>query len=1081
MTWKNVTIKSSTSIIFNIHTTVSISATYKYSYVEISNNSLLSFSEIHEPTTSDQGSITIEWMTLAYNDQLDWQQRGCPVTISEWFVYKNILLAQDVAEVQGIVFDDVILIRSNISDNILVINPNYSQLLGQNWFAFFVAFSNLCLYNSYFGSNVLNDERTYSMNGAEYLDQWNLIAANTMDCESLWQQYSDLYTVNPNLHLDMHPNVLENNKQWNSILSMLSTTIMLRYYHFANNTHGLNTMCKTCSLIQIFNPQVMLQNQQIFLNSTLVKLTLGDIFIDWPTTNRSKFFFFCLFHVRVLHVVYCLNDDCEGKHITNSTLSSDYYIPCLDINCKYNRSIVVNTTYYRSVSWINVTNSSVVPTVIASGGPSSVRILDVTLYNIDGVQVTGTDPSLFPGANPYITLTILDIYGGNVDSTFWNVSFGSLQIFSYDWLVVSTQIFHNATERGYVSATLITSNLMVIDDIQNTPQLSITVYEQYQQKAMPNNYGLIVADMFEFTLKTCPQGYGTFDGLQCSPCVPGTFNLLSRTSTTCESCPKKGIRCEGGNRVLIEQNYWADRSVSLKAVECPIEYCCQQTTCTYSDKSSLCESNRNETVPLCGACNDGFSDTIGAGMGCAKCIGVNWLVFIIPIFPCVAFVIWILRTTPSLTQYQRGVFVSTMDSDRAKGTMAVIDPWWLFWNPFLLKSVCYFYQSTTVFLNRSLISAYGTMLSVLRGSLVNSSGTNHDVGYCVFDGMNSLQQSYIPLFVIALLVLILTCFRALPKWWYFRLLCFNNCKACDIDPSIPNDGHDNDNDNDNDNDEHEDNGNNGLSTTNQSPLMEKWLIDLNHGRDSRYSGIEYFRRENLKAAFVMLFLFGLNASMWSLITVLSCRNILDYGWIHSFAGSETCFGWNWWLAFSIFFCLCLALIVSFVLLYRQNDTDRMMSPFCYYFKKETWYWEFLLILQRFFIILITQASPWSRFTNLCLILMISQLVLIAQLLFKPFLHSSVHFWHGFFSILLHVLLIISVAFNQNSLNQHKTVILVSILMAIPFSSIAIEAFRYRGCCRFNLRTRSTFFYPSVQGKHVVVWDAKHRSNSDDRL
>ncbi len=111
---------------------------------------------------------------------------------------------------------------------------------------------------------------------------------------------------------------------------------------------------------------------------------------------------------------------------------------------------------------------------------------------------------------------------------------------------------------------------------------------------------------------------------QCDQCARDYFRLES-SRQSCWYCgtSNEGVECLGTQEIIISAGYWCklniedgeywDNQEIVMSSSCPAGYCCQKIDgCRYlDDKSSLCAANRNVSVPLCGKCNDGFSEMLG--------------------------------------------------------------------------------------------------------------------------------------------------------------------------------------------------------------------------------------------------------------------------------------------------------------------------------------------------------------------------------------------------------------------------------------------------------------------------------------
>ena len=115
----------------------------------------------------------------------------------------------------------------------------------------------------------------------------------------------------------------------------------------------------------------------------------------------------------------------------------------------------------------------------------------------------------------------------------------------------------------------------------------------------------------------------------CIFCTLGEYNLISNRQ--CSKCPND-ITCEG-DKIEVPYNAWvsvkdvskvnifsANAKESVLIGSCPKGYCCNDHKgCKFNtNHKQLCQENRNDTVPLCGACNKGYSEVIGTTR-CEKC------------------------------------------------------------------------------------------------------------------------------------------------------------------------------------------------------------------------------------------------------------------------------------------------------------------------------------------------------------------------------------------------------------------------------------------------------------------------------
>jgi hypothetical protein len=139
--------------------------------------------------------------------------------------------------------------------------------------------------------------------------------------------------------------------------------------------------------------------------------------------------------------------------------------------------------------------------------------------------------------------------------------------------------------------------------------------------------------------------------ISCVPCPNNQYSLegaMMRGSKVyllqCKLCPYGG-NCElGGASIRAKAGFWAEvtatatapdsnstSSTVLKMLPCPQGYCCENRSsgCVWNSNDA-CQGNRRQQYPLCGGCQQGFSQAIN-GVGCvadSECGGKAFLFFL---------------------------------------------------------------------------------------------------------------------------------------------------------------------------------------------------------------------------------------------------------------------------------------------------------------------------------------------------------------------------------------------------------------------------------------------------------------------
>ncbi|ETO25927.1 hypothetical protein RFI_11210 [Reticulomyxa filosa] len=139
----------------------------------------------------------------------------------------------------------------------------------------------------------------------------------------------------------------------------------------------------------------------------------------------------------------------------------------------------------------------------------------------------------------------------------------------------------------------------------------------------PNN--LAVTQQASVTVINCFPGYfqknQTSLGTGIFTCTPCNINQYTLKNAPCRQC-EIGCKCNGFNLVTVQVNWYGIESDEgyLATQMCPAGYCCHDNNgCSFSNKSSLCATGRDPSVPLCGKCSDGLSETTSPSGMCKVC------------------------------------------------------------------------------------------------------------------------------------------------------------------------------------------------------------------------------------------------------------------------------------------------------------------------------------------------------------------------------------------------------------------------------------------------------------------------------
>ena len=162
---------------------------------------------------------------------------------------------------------------------------------------------------------------------------------------------------------------------------------------------------------------------------------------------------------------------------------------------------------------------------------------------------------------------------------------------------------------------------------------------------MASNTSSLQVESFTISLTNCPIGTGV-DALSgtCEECSLDTVTL-HRNIAPCYNCRDDisgyettgGVECDGNDDLIVSLDYWVyldpinatglgkDLTYYSVLSDCPPGYCCREssgcnylnsiktvwdrkTNTTMTDYGPLCAKNRDASVPLCGACIEGYHE-----------------------------------------------------------------------------------------------------------------------------------------------------------------------------------------------------------------------------------------------------------------------------------------------------------------------------------------------------------------------------------------------------------------------------------------------------------------------------------------
>eukprot|EP01084_Bolivina_argentea_P167092 290065_1 len=259
--------------------------------------------------------------------------------------------------------------------------------------------------------------------------------------------------------------------------------------------------------------------------------------------------------------------------------------------------------------------------------------------------------SYFPGEYMQFNYEIMDKYNNIISH---NETLSFFERLSSDSIQMIT-VFQN--EELGESINLYVDNTGIISNVENCamcvdgapiPDINLI---NHVGKTFNFSVGLkgskvlsLVNNYISLYISGCPIGYGADnEGYFCDICDDGKFHLEPNNASPCNPCSNVNIECRE-QTIYFSYNHWMDfdSNGNIISVECPNSQCCMLDECNYlTDTKFFCTKNRNSSINLCGACNNGYSEAMNASK-CVICNQIAWKWFGVTFLLALAFSIFIL-------------------------------------------------------------------------------------------------------------------------------------------------------------------------------------------------------------------------------------------------------------------------------------------------------------------------------------------------------------------------------------------------------------------------------------------------------
>eukprot|EP01084_Bolivina_argentea_P094494 169872_1 len=482
--------------------------------------------------------------------------------------------------------------------------------------------------------------------------------------------------------------------------------------------------------------------------------------------------------------------------------------------------------------------------------------------------------TFFPGSTLSINYAIYDKYRKVISQTNQEL-FITLKSISSDLFGIFNL---RIEENGYCQ--------QCIDGIFLQSATLDMLYNDYSFEIMvENNYLIPMNQYMNVTIIECAQGFGstTLQSRQCEPCKKGYTNLIP-TIDQCFVCETQGILCEGQDNIIISYSFWMnviinDGNQHIISGKCVPTQCCQNIDgCNFIyDNVSLCAVGRDSNTPLCGKCQENYSEMFGT-LKCQICKENHWERLIFPfLYGFIWFIFIIITKSESINNNKFGMETKSEcnccrkwkigklnkddydDMTREEYTESL--------QIMVSKGILYYYQSISYIISTSQIQIVFIGFVNLFNLDIFSFLFNDSDGFCFLTNMTMIQKILLPLTVTA------SIFIFIAITW-----CLNRCSL------------------------------NVLACCKRKPIFGQVIVTA--------------------------FLICIGQILYVSSQLLACRKIHENINVHYFFGSHDCFDWIWWLSLIILILFCMIFAVLFVTvkikMRRKNNSDNEINDNAYY-------------------------------------------------------------------------------------------------------------------------------------------------------
>eukprot|EP01083_Nonionella_stella_P069780 186222_1 len=592
----------------------------------------------------------------------------------------------------------------------------------------------------------------------------------------------------------------------------------------------------------------------------------------------------------------------------------DYQYKNLSANYRYHEANILVNNDNCNINCYSHTNHGLFISVLHVTCPYDVynynsssligMVYDAQNYSLSpqfiGVSPLNNTREYVPGQKLKLMHSLYDINYNMIDNAFINTPIVlTFESTSTDELVPNFQLIINENGECPQCVDGITLSSIKLD----------AVGKNYSFNALVQSNQLVANEALSVIIADCPTGYGSTGTNICDVCNRGYFNVFSTGNNLCYYCNEnavEGVSCPGASDIMIDYQYWvsiyqysdiyesifdANTTQYIVSYKCPGLYCCQlENDCNLVDNSEyLCAKHRDFEAPLCGQCENGYSELFGTDR-CGACTHNDWGRLSIPLIYGLLWALFILFTKSKKLEPKRKTSHTHADVEDNEDTGA--KKYHMTRNEYFdhlevmgTKIILYYYQGLSYILTTSGIrQVLHGFVELSNINILAISFADNAKGYCMLQNMDMIQKIILPLSTIAVIVFIIFSAFLLSK------CSINICGCCK-------------------------------------------------------------RRIHFGKSMISVALICVGQILSVLFKLLACRDIGNLS-VHYFFGANQCFDTIWSISMACLAFLLSSFLTLFVWIwYKKKDAnndnhDEIYDQIRFGYRSKVWFWECILFIRR---------------------------------------------------------------------------------------------------------------------------------------